>query len=236
VTGPVAQPANTQAPSVDCLGTTVRDTGATNAEAGFSLIEALVALVVMAIGLATLYATAGTTVRATADAGLSVDMTIIARSALNEALAVPTVKPGTETGRLSIYRWTRTVRAIADTNDKPGLDDVDGGFVNRSRNGPGAPGPAGQREPDAGEAGGLPGRSGQTGAPGRRQPTGGSPGTLPGQQSAEQSAVAWQLYEVEIKITAPRGRTFTLHTVRAGELTGELTQEPSRLSTGGQAQ
>ncbi|MBR1120141.1 prepilin-type N-terminal cleavage/methylation domain-containing protein [Bradyrhizobium lablabi] len=74
-------------------------------EAGFTLIEALVALAIVATVLASIAAVIGTTVRGTRSIDQRLALTGTAETLLASIPARDLLKPGRQTGELSGHRW-----------------------------------------------------------------------------------------------------------------------------------
>ncbi len=86
-----------------------RRRGRTGPAAGFTLLEVLVAMVMLAVGLSALYPSFGTAVRTIDSAEGHLVARQLALSILDERMASRTFGPGTLSGRDGDYRWSLAV-------------------------------------------------------------------------------------------------------------------------------
>jgi general secretion pathway protein I len=93
-------------------------------EAGFTLLETLVALVILSFALTALYNSTGTSARAIRASGAHMEARLLAETMLAEVASLRAPKPGTTSGSYKQFRWhTNIAPAVGDwvppTKDTP---------------------------------------------------------------------------------------------------------------------
>lgn len=90
-----------------------------NAEAGFSLIETVVALAIVALSLGTVYQIIDVSAKSVSKTDNYLQALGAAQSKLAEAAAQPVLQPGTTLGTMNGVAWSRTVKASARPQPTP---------------------------------------------------------------------------------------------------------------------
>ena len=83
-------------------------------DSGFSLLEVLAALTILAIALSALYGSFGTAIRARDSAGHRLAAAQLAESLLSEQLLNRGIKPATSSGRVGAYQWEIAIRPFEE--------------------------------------------------------------------------------------------------------------------------
>jgi prepilin-type N-terminal cleavage/methylation domain-containing protein len=91
----------------NCRGRTV---GPAHASSGFSLLEVLAALTILAFALSALYNSFGTAIRARDTATQRLAATQLAQSLLSQQILNRVIEPAVSSGRVGMYQWLISIR------------------------------------------------------------------------------------------------------------------------------
>lgn len=83
-------------------------------DSGFSLLEVLAALTILAIALSALYNSFGTAIRARDSATHRLAATQLAQSLLSEQLLNRTMEPAVSSGRVGAYQWVIAIKPFEE--------------------------------------------------------------------------------------------------------------------------
>lgn len=92
----------------------IRAARAVGGNSGFSLLEVLAALTILAIALSALYGSFGTAVRARDTAAHRLAATQLAQSLLSEQLLNRAIETTVTSGRVGAYQWVIAIRPFED--------------------------------------------------------------------------------------------------------------------------